>query len=183
MAPEEIVSPSNKRGSVVTIAPGSFGAQSQGRMSPEFLDMSSRRVSIMALAPGSFVPPQDPGTSSDSLAAPPPKRASIMAISPGTEAQRSALSPELLESSSKRGSIVAITPGKYRPFFDKSREAAVARKIYFKIFLSGSLLTIMLIFGVFSLFWGALWKIPAHSLSGIVVVSHLNALFLAYTNV
>ena len=175
MSPEEIVSPSNKRASVVTIAPGSFGGHSQGRMSPDFLDMSSRRMSIMALAPGAFIPQEDPEASSDSLAAPPPKRASIMAISPGTDAQHQALSPELLESSSKRGSIVAITPGKYRSFFDKSKEATIARKIYFKIFLSGSFLTISLIFGIFSLFWGALWKIPAHPLSGIVVVSYLRS--------
>ncbi|KJA24382.1 hypothetical protein HYPSUDRAFT_214573 [Hypholoma sublateritium FD-334 SS-4] len=169
MVPQEIVSRSNKRGSVVTMPPGSFRAQSQGRMSPEFLDMSSRRVSIMALAPGSFIPQQDPDASSDFLAPPLPKRASIMAISLGTDAQRSALSPELLESSSKRGSIVAITPGKYHPFFGKSKEATIARKTYLRIYLSGSLLTIMLIFGIFSLFWGALWKIPAHPLSGIVV--------------
>lgn len=139
-------------------------------MSPEVLDMTSRRASIMAIAPVSFIPQQDPDLSSESLVVPNPKRTSVMAMAPGSDRQHDALSPELLEKSSKRGSIVAITPGRYRGFFEKSTEAAIARKIYFKVFLTGTFLTIFLVFAIFSLFWGALWKIPDHTLSGIIVV-------------
>jgi len=32
-------------------------------------------------------------------------------------------------------------------------------------------MTVVLIFAVFSIFWGALWKIPVHDLPGWVIVS------------
>jgi len=47
---------------------------------------------------------------------------------------------------------------------------AVARKIYLKVFVAGSLGIIIAIFAVFSIYWGALWKIPAHNLQGWIVV-------------
>ncbi|KAF8965752.1 hypothetical protein BDZ97DRAFT_1810828 [Flammula alnicola] len=53
-----------------------------------------------------------------------------------------------------------------RAFADRSK---AARAIYLKIFLGGSFMTILLIFAVFSIFWGALWKIPDHNLPGWIV--------------
>ncbi|KDR66503.1 hypothetical protein GALMADRAFT_80808 [Galerina marginata CBS 339.88] len=54
-------------------------------------------------------------------------------------------------------------------FSDKSRPAAAARAVYLKIFLGGSFAMVLTIFSVFSIFWGALWKIPSHTLPGWVV--------------
>lgn len=54
-------------------------------------------------------------------------------------------------------------------FWDK--EAATARKIYLKILIGGSFITIITIFAVMSIFWGALWKAPERNLQGWVVVS------------
>ena len=59
----------------------------------------------------------------------------------------------------------------YRGFSDRSEEGTVARATYLKIFIRGVSMTIVLIFAVFLIFWGALWKIPAHNLSGWVIVS------------
>ncbi|KIM36235.1 hypothetical protein M413DRAFT_31832 [Hebeloma cylindrosporum] len=56
-----------------------------------------------------------------------------------------------------------------RGFSDRSKEGAVARATYLKIFVGGCFMTVVLIFAVFSIFWGALWKIPAHNLPGWVV--------------
>ena len=38
-------------------------------------------------------------------------------------------------------------------------------------------MTVVLIFAVFSIFWGALWKIPAHNLPGWVIVSDFGLYF------
>ncbi|PPQ93065.1 hypothetical protein CVT25_011941 [Psilocybe cyanescens] len=57
----------------------------------------------------------------------------------------------------------------FRPFYDTSREAAIARATYLKIFCGASFAIILLIFAVFSIFWGALWKIPVRNLQGWVV--------------
>ncbi|KAJ3514420.1 hypothetical protein NLJ89_g2395 [Agrocybe chaxingu] len=54
-------------------------------------------------------------------------------------------------------------------FSDKTMEVAAARSIYLKIFMGGAFMTIVTIFAVFSIFWGSLWKIPAHNLHGWVV--------------
>ena len=43
-------------------------------------------------------------------------------------------------------------------------------KVYLKIVGMGSFFTILLIFSVFSIFWGALYKIPARPLAGWVIV-------------
>jgi len=58
-----------------------------------------------------------------------------------------------------------------RGFNDHSKESAVARATYLKMFIGGAFMTIVLIFVVFSIFWGALWKTPAHNLPGWVIVS------------
>jgi hypothetical protein len=59
----------------------------------------------------------------------------------------------------------------YLGFNDRSKERTVARATYLKTFIGGASITVVLIFAVFSIFWGALWKIPAHNLPGWVIVS------------
>ncbi|KAK0458673.1 uncharacterized protein EV420DRAFT_1270342 [Desarmillaria tabescens] len=54
-------------------------------------------------------------------------------------------------------------------FTDK--EVAVQRKAYIKSLVVGCLSMIIVIFTVFSIYWGALWKVPDHKLPGWVVVS------------
>ncbi|KAF5328390.1 hypothetical protein D9619_013345 [Psilocybe cf. subviscida] len=54
-------------------------------------------------------------------------------------------------------------------FFARSPAAALARRLYLRTLLGGSLATIILIFVVFSLFWGSLWHTPSHALEGWVV--------------
>lgn len=53
---------------------------------------------------------------------------------------------------------------------DKNPEMAQARAIYMRIFFGGSFITVLLIFAVFPIFWGALWKTPASNLQGWIVV-------------
>jgi hypothetical protein len=65
----------------------------------------------------------------------------------------------------------------YHGFNDRSKEATLARATYLKIFIGGAFMTIVLIFSIFSIFWGALWKIPAHNLPGWVVVSGFGLYF------
>ncbi|TRM69268.1 hypothetical protein BD626DRAFT_391845 [Schizophyllum amplum] len=54
-------------------------------------------------------------------------------------------------------------------FFDSGAAAAVSRQIYMKIVFAGVMMMGIVIFGIFSIYWGALWKVPAHSLSGWVI--------------
>ncbi|KAF8884553.1 hypothetical protein CPB84DRAFT_1789019 [Gymnopilus junonius] len=54
-------------------------------------------------------------------------------------------------------------------FSDTSETASVARKTYLKIYVAGTFSIIVVIFAVFSIFWGALWKIPSRNLPGWVV--------------
>ncbi|KAF9540263.1 hypothetical protein CPC08DRAFT_650973 [Agrocybe pediades] len=56
-----------------------------------------------------------------------------------------------------------------RGFFDKSKEGAHARATYLKVFLGGTFAMVILIFTVFSLYWGSLWKTPVKNLPGWVV--------------
>lgn len=44
------------------------------------------------------------------------------------------------------------------------------RLAYCKIFCSATFLLVILIFSVFSIYWGSLWKIPVYNLQGWVVV-------------
>ncbi|KAF8153412.1 hypothetical protein B0H34DRAFT_800617 [Crassisporium funariophilum] len=48
-------------------------------------------------------------------------------------------------------------------------EVAKARAIYLKAYIGGTILTILVIFAVFSIYWGSLWKVPAHPLEGWIV--------------
>ncbi|KJA21331.1 hypothetical protein HYPSUDRAFT_42197 [Hypholoma sublateritium FD-334 SS-4] len=54
-------------------------------------------------------------------------------------------------------------------FLDDSKGATAARAIYLKIFFGGCVMILVLIFGIMSIFWGSLWKIPAHNLPGWIV--------------
>ncbi|KAH6912230.1 hypothetical protein BKA70DRAFT_829109 [Coprinopsis sp. MPI-PUGE-AT-0042] len=56
-----------------------------------------------------------------------------------------------------------------RTFFGNHEEAAKRRSAYFKSFGSGIALVIGVVFVAFPIFWGALVKLPAHALQGIVV--------------
>jgi hypothetical protein len=54
-------------------------------------------------------------------------------------------------------------------------EAARARKIYMSTIMGGTMMIIFIIFTIFSIYWGALYKTPSntHKLVGWVVVSVL----------
>lgn len=52
-------------------------------------------------------------------------------------------------------------------FMDPS--LADARKIYLKTLIGSTVALVLLIFAIFSIYWGALWKIPARALPGWVV--------------
>ncbi|KIY45431.1 hypothetical protein FISHEDRAFT_66994 [Fistulina hepatica ATCC 64428] len=54
-------------------------------------------------------------------------------------------------------------------FLDKSPAATAARNAYLKVIVSGTFMIILVIFCVFSIYWGALWQLPAHQLPGWVV--------------
>ena len=57
-------------------------------------------------------------------------------------------------------------------FFDlKDLQLGMARKIYLKVFFSGLIMVVLVIFMVFPIYWGSLWKVPAKPLEAWVVVS------------
>jgi hypothetical protein len=58
-----------------------------------------------------------------------------------------------------------------RGFFDKHN--STSQQIYLRTFISGCFLVIVVIFAIFPIFWGSLWRIPARNLEGWVVVSRL----------
>jgi hypothetical protein len=56
-------------------------------------------------------------------------------------------------------------------FFDKNPAATAARGVYLKMVFGGTLMIVMIIFGVFPIFWGASWKTDqhVHNLNAFVV--------------
>ncbi|KAF9052135.1 hypothetical protein BJ165DRAFT_1340997 [Panaeolus papilionaceus] len=54
-------------------------------------------------------------------------------------------------------------------FFHGSDEARTARATYLKMVAGVSMATIFVIFTIFPLFWGSIWKTPAHNLTGYLV--------------
>ncbi|KIM40132.1 hypothetical protein M413DRAFT_171492 [Hebeloma cylindrosporum] len=54
-------------------------------------------------------------------------------------------------------------------FLDSGEKISNARKIYIKILIQRTCLIIVAIFSIFSIYWGALWKLPARSLEGWIV--------------
>ncbi|KAH6910148.1 hypothetical protein BKA70DRAFT_1560776 [Coprinopsis sp. MPI-PUGE-AT-0042] len=53
--------------------------------------------------------------------------------------------------------------------FSNSPREKSARGMYLKVFLGGLFMVIFMIFTILPIYWGALWKIPAHNLDGWVV--------------
>ena len=64
----------------------------------------------------------------------------------------------------------SLAPAYTSSFFERGTAAAESRKTYMKVMLGGILMVSCIIFGIFSIYWGALWKIPAHQLRGWVIV-------------
>ncbi|KAF5385868.1 hypothetical protein D9615_002554 [Tricholomella constricta] len=54
-------------------------------------------------------------------------------------------------------------------FLDRSEAATQARRIYTKILIQRTCLIIIAIFAIFSIYWGALFHVPARSLEGWIV--------------
>ncbi|PPQ88905.1 hypothetical protein CVT25_009140 [Psilocybe cyanescens] len=55
-------------------------------------------------------------------------------------------------------------------FFEKGDPSVKAARIeYLKSYVSGLLMVVLTIFTVFAIYWGSLWKVPAHSLRGWIV--------------
>ncbi|KAJ7812650.1 hypothetical protein B0H14DRAFT_2523275 [Mycena olivaceomarginata] len=54
-------------------------------------------------------------------------------------------------------------------FLDKTPEAAAARAIYLKTVFGGVGALVVVIFAVFSIYWGSVWSTPHHSLPGWIV--------------
>lgn len=55
-------------------------------------------------------------------------------------------------------------------FFEKSPAANAARSIYLKIYIGGTVMMILTIFGILSIYWGALYRTPERNLKGWLVV-------------
>ncbi len=90
----------------------------------------------------------------------------MMALASSGE-KRPSISPTSQPSGLKRDEERPI-----HGFFDKTDEDVAARNIYLKIFLGGSFMTIIIVFSIFSIFWGAIWKTPVYNLPGWIVVCH-----------
>ncbi|KDQ25078.1 hypothetical protein PLEOSDRAFT_1097905 [Pleurotus ostreatus PC15] len=65
------------------------------------------------------------------------------------------------------------TPASNKPFSaqftDKDSRTSAARSIYLKVMIGSSFAISLAIFGVFSIYWGSLWKTPVRQLHGWVV--------------
>ncbi|KAJ7929153.1 hypothetical protein B0H13DRAFT_2652668 [Mycena leptocephala] len=64
--------------------------------------------------------------------------------------------------------VAAISPFSAQ-FLDKSLEASAARTAYLKAVVSGVIALGILVFAVFSIYWGSVWRTPHHTLPGWVV--------------
>lgn len=92
--------------------------------------------------------------------------------------QRVSISSGKTESQTETGEpshrgiqIPPTRPSFTSPFFAKGDvELEKARAIYFKAYIGGTLLVIIAIFAVFSIYWGSLYKVPERPLHGWVVV-------------
>ncbi|KAJ7641202.1 hypothetical protein FB45DRAFT_353578 [Roridomyces roridus] len=54
-------------------------------------------------------------------------------------------------------------------FFEKSAEASAARGVYLKTIVGGVVALSVVIFTVFSIYWGSVWSSPHHTLPGWIV--------------
>ncbi|KAF9044958.1 hypothetical protein BJ165DRAFT_124608 [Panaeolus papilionaceus] len=91
----------------------------------------------------------------------------------GTSTSLTAASEAVTPSRSPTQSnlLSSIPPVKYSKRFraQNNPEVAKARAIYFRAYASGMGLVILSIFAIFTVYWGSLWKVPAHSLQGWIV--------------
>jgi len=56
-------------------------------------------------------------------------------------------------------------------FMEKDPQVRAACKVYLRMYIKGLSTVIFAIFAIFSIYWGSLWKIPAHSMRGLIIVS------------
>ncbi|KAJ8523129.1 hypothetical protein ONZ45_g404 [Pleurotus djamor] len=54
-------------------------------------------------------------------------------------------------------------------FTDKDSATSAARSVYLKVLVGSSVFISLAIFGIFSIYWGSLWKVPARNLHGWIV--------------
>ena len=85
----------------------------------------------------------------------------------------SALTPEEHQRSSntlldgeKSDAVPTMTCGDAPEEHDISGQ----RSVYCKVFFGATFLISIMIFSVFSIYWGSLWKVPVYNLQGWVVV-------------
>jgi hypothetical protein len=79
----------------------------------------------------------------------------------------------------KRKQSQLVAPPKeplYYDFFDRSPAISTARKAYLINMCKGVFLVSLWIFGVFSIYWGSLWKVPDGRVTGFIVVRHIDQL-------
>ncbi|GLB45512.1 putative protein of unknown function (DUF3533) [Lyophyllum shimeji] len=69
--------------------------------------------------------------------------------------------------SPRSGQTISAEKPFSRSFFDKNN--AAQRSIYFKVLIGGTFSIIVVIFAIFPIFWGAIWKTPVRNLQGWVV--------------
>jgi len=97
------------------------------------------------------------------------KNESRSSVSSGTKQEKEAVKSEAPTP------LASSTPQIQTPyslqFWDEAPEIGKARKIYITILLQRTLIIVLAIFGIFSIYWGALWQLPARSLEGWIVVS------------
>ena len=62
-------------------------------------------------------------------------------------------------------------------FLDRDEASRKARNTYIKILIQRTCLIVVAMFAIFPIYWGALWKIPARSLEGWIVVGSFTSFF------
>lgn len=94
------------------------------------------------------------------------------------ESLHSVMSPSTLTGSPIPSHSLATKEGispPSRPFSKRfcqagDPEVTQARAIYLKTYMTGLFTVIVTVFAVFPIYWGSLWKVPAHPLPGWIVV-------------
>ncbi|KAF8906534.1 hypothetical protein CPB84DRAFT_1675500 [Gymnopilus junonius] len=92
---------------------------------------------------------------------------SIEKIDSDVKATVSGSGSETLTSSERSSQVVHLLYS--TQFTHKSSAIAKARWIYAKILFQRTCLIVAAIFAIFSIYWGALWRLPARSLEGWIV--------------
>ena len=74
------------------------------------------------------------------------------------------------KESTKEGTPQPSLPFTKRLFQTGDPEVTQARAIYIKSYITGFIAIILTVFAVFPIYWGSLWKVPAHPLPGWIIV-------------